>query len=271
MTNATIVLLSVGLIGVPFASHLKAQWLNYPTAGVPKLPNGKPNLAAPTPRTADGKPDLSGIWDADNTGGTAESFTGRRLPPLFENIGARLKDGLPYSRWGRDLVNARLADNSKDSPDARCLPLGILWLHSHVSPRKMLQLPGLVVILYERFTQFRQIFTDGRPLPTDPEPSFFGYSTGKWEGDTLVVQTIGFRDDSWADLSGSPLTESAMVTERFRRTNYGNLEIEITVNDPKAYTVPWTVKLNQVIHLDTELLEFICVDNDKDRTHLVGK
>jgi hypothetical protein len=128
-----------------------------------------------------------------------------------------------------------------------------------------------MVILYERFTQFRQIFTDGRPLPVDPEPSFFGYSSAKWEGDTLVVQTIGFRDDSWADANGSPLTASGKVTERFRRPNYGSLEIEITVDDPKAYTAPWTVRLNQRILLDSELLEFICVDNEKNRSHLVGK
>jgi hypothetical protein len=190
---------------------------------------------------------------------------------LFTNIGTQLKDGLPYSAWGRDVLNARQADNSKDSPDARGLPLGILWLHSHVSPRKILQLPGLVAILYERFTNFRQIFTDGRPLPTDPEPSFFGYSSGKWEGDTLVVQTIGLRDDSWADAGGSPLTEAAKVTERFRRLNYGTLQIEITVDDPKAYTAPWTVKLNQLLQLDTELLEFVCVDDEKNRPHVVGK
>jgi hypothetical protein len=264
-------MLIMAIILIATALGLRGQWLNYPTAGVPQLANGQPNLAAPAPKTADGKPDLSGLWEADRNGGTGTSFTGGQLPPLFTNIGAGLKGGLPLTTWGREVFNARLADNSKDSPDAKCLPLGILWLHSHLSPRKILQLPGLIVILYERFTQFRQIFTDGRPLPADPEPSFFGYSTGKWEGDTLVVQTIGFRDDSWADVSGSPITESAKVTERFRRPNYGNLEIEITVNDLKAYTAPWTVKLNQVIALNTELLEFICVDDEKNRSHVVGK
>ena len=253
------------------ALGLRAQWLNYPTPGIPRLPNGRPNLAAPAPKTSGGLPDLSGVWDADRTGGTGTSFTGAQLPPLFTDIGAGLKGGLPLTAWGRDTLNARLAENSKDSPDAKCLPLGILWLHSHLSPRKVLQLPGLVVILYERFTQFRQIFTDGRPLPADPEPSFFGYSTGKWEGDTLVVQTTGFRGDLWADLNGSPITESAKVTERFKRPDYGHLEIEITVNDPKAYTAPWTVELNQVISIDTELIEFICVDDEKSRSHVVGK
>ena len=264
----------IGILAIMVAAAapaLQAQWLKYPTAGVPRLPNGQPNLTAPTPRTADGKPDLSGVWEASNVGGTALSFVGNLLPPLFTNIGAPLKDGLPYTPWARELVNARRADNTKDSPDTKCLPVGILWLHSHVFPRKILQVPGLVVILYEKNADFRQIFTDGRPLPVDPEPSFFGYSTGKWEGDTLVVQTIGLRDDSWADGGGNPLTESAKVTERFRRLNYGRLEIEITVDDRKAYTAPWTVKLNQNIQLDTDLLEFICVDNDKKLAHLVGK
>lgn len=250
---------------------LAAQWLNYPTAGVPRLPDGKPNLAAPTPKTPEGKPDLSGLWEANKGIGTGVSFAGDPLPPLFTNIGAQIKGGLPYSSWGRDVFNARVAENSKDSPDARCLPIGIVWLHSHLSPRKVLQLPGLVIILYERFTQFRQIFTDGRPLPTSPEPSFFGYSSGKWEGDTLVVKTIGLRDDSWADLSGNPITESATVTERFHRINYGNLEIEITVDDPKAYTASWTVTVSQHIAIDNELLELVCVDNEENRRHLVGK
>jgi hypothetical protein len=263
--KAAIVLMSA------LATPICAQWFNYPTPGIPRTSDGKPNLAAPAPRTADGKPDLSGFWEADKTGGTGTSFTGAQLPPLFNNIGAQLKDGLPFSPWARALSNARQADNSKDSPDAKCLPSGILWLHSHLFPRKMLQLPGLVVILYERLTQFRQIFTDGRSLPIEPEPSFFGYSSGKWEGDTLVVQTIGLRDDTWADSGGSPLTSSAKVTERFRRPNYGNLEIEITVDDPKAYTAPWTVKVKQIIQVDSELLEFICVDNEKNRSHLVGK
>jgi len=253
------------------ALGLRGQWINYPTAGVPRLANGQPNLAAPAPKTADGKLDLSGLWEADRNGGTGTSFTGGQLPPLFTNIGTGLKGGLPLTTWGREVFNARLADNSKDSPDAKCLPLGILWLHSHLSPRKILQLPGLIVILYERFTQFRQIFTDGRPLPADPEPSFFGYSTGKWEGDTLVVLTTGFRDDLWADVSGSPITESAKVTERFRRPNYGNLEVQFTVDDPKAYTKPWSATRYLKIAVNTELIEDICNENNKNLPHMVGK
>jgi len=137
-----------------------------------------------------------------------------------------------------------------------------MQLHNHPQPRKIVQTPDVTVILYEGNAGIRQIFTDGRPLPdNDPQPWWYGYSTGRWEGDTLVVQTSGFKDGEWLDVGGSPLTDAATVTERFRRVNYGNLEIEITVDDPKAYTRPWTVTVNQRIMLDTELIEFICLEN----------
>jgi hypothetical protein len=262
------------LILVALAASLPspAQWLNYPTAGVPRLPNGQPNLSAPAPRAADGTPDLSGLWEADITNATSSPVAGAaQLPPEFTNIAARVKGGLPYRPWARDLFNARQANNGKDSPDGKCLPINILQKHSHPYPRKMIQVPGFIAILYEKNIEYRQIFTDGRPLPVDPQPSFQGYSTGKWDGDTLVVQTIGFQEDTWADGGGNVLTEAAKVTERFRRPNYGNLEIEITVDDPKAYTAPWTIKLNQHIALDTDLLEYSCIENEKDLSHLVGK
>jgi hypothetical protein len=269
MNNKTAWILALVIFAPALA--VQAQWLHYPTAGVPRLPNGQPNLNARAPKAADGRPDLSGLWLANAESGTGLSFTGAPLPALFRNIGARLKDGLPYRQWASDLTNARQADNLKDSPDGKCLPLSILWLHSHLFPSKIVQTSGLVIILYEKGVDYRQIFTDGRPLPVDPQPSFFGYSSGKWDGDTLVVQTNGFRDDLWADLNGNPLTESARVTERFRRPNYGSLQIEVTVDDPKAYTGPWTVTISQHLLLDTDLLEFICLENEKDQTHLVGK
>jgi hypothetical protein len=266
----TVLLILTFAVTVP-AIGLHAQWLTYPTAGVPRLPNGAPNLTAKTPKLADGTPDLSGVWLANPENGTGVSFTGAPLPALFRNIGAQLKDGLPYRPWARDLTNARQADNLKDSPDGQCLPLSITWLASHLFPSKIVQARGLVIVLYEKGVDYRQIFTDGRPLPIDPQPSFFGYSSAKWERDTLVVQTNGFRDGVWADLNGNPLTDAARMTERFRRPNYGNLEIEITVDDPKAYTAPWTVTIKQHLMIDTELLEFICLENEKDREHLVGK
>jgi hypothetical protein len=251
---------------------LSAQWLQYPTAGVPKTPSGMPNLGAPTPRTADGKPDFSGIWEADNTSPCPSyGCADMRMSREFLNIGAGLPGGLPYQPWAAELRNKRMADNGKDDPVSHCQPAGALRLLTYPPYRKITQVPGLMVILSERDMTFRQIFTDGRPLPKDPNPSFTGYSTGHWEGDTLVVQTTGFRDGMWMDRSGSPMTDAATMTERFWRVNYGNLEIEITMDDPKAYTAPWTVKLNQFIVLNTELVEYFCQENEKDQAHLVGK
>ena len=164
-----------------------------------------------------------------------------------------------------------MSDNGKDDPVTHCKPAGALRLLTYPPYRKIVRMPGLMVIMSERDVTFRQIFTDGRPLPKDPQPSFNGYSSGQWDGDTLVVQTIGFRDGMWLDRSGSPMTDAAKLTERFRRVNFGNLEIEITLDDPKAYTAPWTVTLHQFIVLNTELLEYFCQENEKDLPHLIGK
>jgi hypothetical protein len=161
------------------------------------------------------------------------------------------------------LKKQRMADNMKDNPDAHCLPMGNMQFHTHPQPRKIIQAPKVLVILYEGNAGIRQIFLDGRPLPdNDPQPWWYGYSTGTWEGDTLVAQTSGFRDGGWLDVAGSPLTAQATMTERFRRPNFGTLEIEVTVNDPKAYTRPWTVNLTQRLLPDEELIEFICAENE---------
>ena len=260
---------------------LAAQWPPYPTARVPRTPDGKPNLAAPAPRTADGKPDLSGIWRNARGFGTPNAGVGGAagaplldgtIPPRanqFWDIGWGLEGGLPLRPWAAELLKKRIADDGKDNPDAHCLPMGFLQFHNHPEPRKIIQTPGVLLIIYEANSGLRQIFTDSRSLPDkDAEPWWYGYSIGKWEGDTLVVETTGFIDDIWLDVRGSPMTNAAKVTERFRRPNYGNLEIEITVDDPKAYTKPWTVKVNQRIMPDTELIEFIC--EERDATHYVG-
>jgi len=247
-----------------------AQWLNYPTPRVPRLPNGTPNLTAPAPRSPEGTPDFSGLWEF-STAGSNDYLAGVLIAPEYLDIATALKAPLPYRPWARDLRNAREAANSKDDPGGKCLPMGILQNHTHPFPRKMIQVPGLLVILNEKDNTFRQIFTDGRPLPIDPQPSFMGYFSATWDGDTLVVQTIGFREDGWADVAGNPITEAAKVTERFRRPNYGTLEIEFIVDDSKAYTSPWTIKLQQHIKLDTDLLEYVCLENQKDLPHLVGK
>jgi hypothetical protein len=249
-----------------------AQWLHYPTPGIPRTPDGKPNLSAPAPRAPDGKPDFSGIWGwEDNRPCPAEGCPDAKVGQEFFNFGWSLKDGLPYQPWAADLVKARRAASSKDDPQSRCLPRGALRIFTDGTYKKIIQTPGLLIILTERNAMYRQIFTDARPLPDDPNPSWNGYSSGKWEGDTLVVDTIGFRDDGWLDVWGSPLTSAAKVTERFRRPNFGKLEIEITVNDPKAYTKPWTIKLNQPLVTDTEMLDYICQENERDYEHFTAK
>jgi hypothetical protein len=258
---------------------LSAQWPRYPTAGVPKTPDGKPDLTAPAPRTADGKPDFSGMWIRGDGqlgpagGGTrpgpAPSFSAGPPTTTFRDVGANVKEGLPLQPWAADLVKARRAENSKDNPDAHCLPMGLMQFHNHGQPRKIVQTPGLVVIIYEANYGLRQILMDGRALPaSDAQPWWYGYSTGKWEGDTLVAETTGFRDGGWLDIIGPPLTDAAKLTERFRRPNYGTLEIDVTIDDSKAYTKPWTVRVNQRIMLDGELMEFICLENQQFETYL---
>jgi len=189
----------------------------------------------------------------------------------FWNLGASFKDGLPFTPWAAELHRQRVAENSKDNPDAHCLPLGLMQLHTHGQPRKMIQSPDVIVILYEANNGIRQIFTDGRTLPKAPQPWWFGYSVGHWEGDTLAVETTGFRDLGWLDVEGSPITESGKMIERFRRPDYGHLEIEVTIDDPRAYTKPWTVTVHQRILADTDLIEFICQENNRDTPHLAGK
>ncbi|MEO5923595.1 MAG: hypothetical protein ABIR70_07190 [Bryobacteraceae bacterium] len=252
------------LLALPVA----AQWFHLPTPGVPRTRDGKPNLTAPAPRVA-GKPDLSGIWTLQHPPCTGECDY--VAGPEFLNLGAKLPGGLPYQPWAAELVKKRSADLGRDDPVAFCRPAGAVRILTFPPPRKILQLPGQLVILSERDVTFRQIFMDGRKLPVDPAPTFNGFSVGKWEGDTLVVQTIGLREGTWLDRNGSPITEAAKMTERFRRLNYGRLEIELTIDDPGAYTKPWTVKLNQDILLDTELLDYHCSDNEKDAAHVAAK
>ena len=266
----TVVAVAIaGLCAEPLVS---AQWLNYPTPGVPKTASGAPNLEAPTPRTADGKPDLSGMWEPDKN---------QPCPPIgcfdavlakhFLDIGWGRPGGLPFQPWAAALVKARAQQNLIEDPGSNCQPLGIVKNHSMPFIKKIIQIPGLIVILNEREVTYRQIFTDGRPLPVDPQPSYNGYSTGRWEGNDLVVVSKGFRDGIWLDRAGSPITPDATITERFRRENYGHLDIDVTIDDPKAYTAPWTVTLNQFIVLNTEMIDYHCAENEKDSKHFQGK
>jgi hypothetical protein len=260
------------------ASPLAAQWFHYPTPGVPRLADGKPNLHAPTPRTADNKPDFSGVWLQGNAAPCPavlrdgnNCVEAMALSYEARDFAHSLPDGLPYTPWAAALVKERVAGLSKDDPHARCLPPNFPRAFAFPHLQKFIQAPGLVVILDEFNASYRQIFTDARPFPEDPQPSWNGYSSGKWEGDTLVVNTIGFRDDLWLDMKGNPLTSAAKVTERIRRPDYGTLELEITVDDPKAYTKPWTVRLQEVIQVDTELVDEICLENEKSVQHMTGK
>lgn len=260
---------SILVVTVP--SLAPAQWLNYPTPGIPRLPDGKPNLSAPAPRTADGKPDLSGVWYLEAPPCPPGECGDYRGGPEFANFGAKLPGGLPYLPWAAALVKERSAQLGRDDPVGFCKPSSSLRLLTFPPPRKFLQLPGLFVILSERDVTFRQVFMDGRPLPKDPEPAWNGYAVGRWDGDALVVDTIGFRDGVWLDRRGSPMTDAARVTERYRRINFGRLEIDVTVDDPKAYSRPWTVTLTQILAPDTELLDYHCTDNEKDAARMVGK
>jgi hypothetical protein len=261
------------LAAIAAAIPLSAQWVTYPTAGVPKTPSGAPNLGAPMPRTVDGKPDLSGMWEGENTrpcNANSENCTDLPLSNEFISLGYSLKGGLPYQPWAAALVKTRGATQGKDDPASRCLPAGVPRTVAIPTIKKFVQAPGLLAVLDEYNAGYRQIFLDGRPLPQDPQPSWTGYSTAKWDGDTLVVETNGLRDGMWLDAIGSPMTDQARVTERYHRVNYGNMEVEITVNDPKAYTTPWTVKLKYFAVINTDLLDYICLENEKDAKHLAA-
>jgi hypothetical protein len=225
------------------------QW-RQPTAGIPRTPDGKPNLSAPAPRTSDGKPDITGLWKPG--------------PGYVSNIAKDLKpEDVPYQPWAEALYKQRRATDSKDDPTANCIVGGVPRSDLVPYPFKILQVPGMTVILYEAVHSYRQIFTDGRPLPADPTPTWFGYSIGSWEGDTFVVKTSGFNDKGWLDNNGRPVTEMLHVTERFHRKDFGHMDVQITIDDSKAYTKPWTITLPLVFQADDELIEYICDENNK--------
>ena len=250
-----------------FPVMASAQWLPHQDSRIPRRADGTPDMEAPAPRTADGKPDLSGVWQGYGTlGGTAAQAEPEASVPRagFANVAQNMKEPLPLRPEYKALADERRASGGKDNPEATCLPMGIMQFHTQGAPRKYIQTPDVLVILYEASMGIRQIFTDGREFPNnDPQPWWYGYSVGHWEGDTLIVVTKGLRGDEWLDIFGTPLTEAATYTERFRRVNYGRLEIDVTVDDPKAYTAPWTVRVNQRIMPEQELLEFVCLENNR--------
>jgi len=274
-------------ICVALAPSLSAQWPSYPTPGVPRTPDGKPILDAPTPRTPEGKPDLSGIWQLGGFGGGGGGGRGRGAgapatptPPdpnaipvsqFFEVAGRGF--ALPLQPWAAELKKKRMADNSKDNPDVWCLPIGLMQYHNHPQPRQIVQTKNLMLITYESNYGLRYVYMDGRPAPTnDPTPWWFGYSRGWYEGnDTLVVETTNFNGEEragWLDVNGSPYTDALKMTERFRRPNFGSLQIDITIDDPKAYTRPFTVRVNHRLMVDSEMIEFICNENERSTDHI---
>ena len=234
-----------------------AQWLNYPAPGIPRTPDGKPNLAAPAPRTADGKPDLSGIWSGPG-GGSYDRNVARDLKPA------------DIQPWAEAIYQQRVRDLGKDAPRAACLPDPFPYYHI-VDIARFVQAPGLIVVLYQGTTNsmHRTIFTDGRPLPTDPTPTWMGYSTGRWEGDTLVVETGGFNDRGWLDIEGHPHTEALHIIERFHRRDFGHMDLEMTIDDPKTFTRPFSFKIPKTLLPDTDLLESVC-EHDSSPPHMLG-
>lgn len=236
------------------AAPAAAQWLNYPTPDLPRTADGKPNLAAPAPRTADGRPDFSGLWRLNGLG------------YVFNIFGDQPVEMLP---WARELYAKRSITFAKDSPDSNCLPPGPNAGLFGMTPTKFIQTKNVLVVLYEE-APTRQVFLDGRPLPKDPNPTWMGYSVGRWDGDTLVVDTAGYNDRTWLDLTGHPHTESLHVTEKFRRLNTGQMKVEMTFDDPKTYTRPWTISVDAQLVPDTELLEFVCNENEKSSLHYTG-
>jgi hypothetical protein len=248
-------LMAAMLAGVQAGS---AQWINYPEAGVPRGVDGKVNLAAPVQRLAGGKPDLSGVWSPDNL--SYLTYLGADGTPM------------PLRAWANALFLHRQATHGMEDPDANCTLPGVPRIDSVPNPFKILQSPDEVVILYEAFTTFRQVFMDGRKLPEEAEqPAWLGYSVGRWDGDTLVIETSGFNDLTWLDNAGTPHSDELHVTERYHRRDIGHLDIQITIDDPKTFLHPFTVTEHEHLLPDTTLLEFICSENNKDLKHLVSE
>ena len=262
---------------------VSAQWLNQRDRRIPRTRDGKPNLSALAPRAANGKPDLSGIWLTDRT-------PRPEMERLFRGFGAFAVPGddpLEFNKYFLNIMSdfkpaddpirpefaavlKQRARAARDTPTTLCLPMGIPWMNGLPGPRKVVQTPGLTLMIYES-ERTRQIFTDGRKHPSDPDPSWLGYSVGNWEKDTLVVDTVGFNDRTWLDAFGHPHSESLHVVERFHRRDFGHMDLQVTFEDPKMYTKPVTVKYSETLLPDTDLLEYVCTENERSRAHLPGQ
>lgn len=261
----------MGMLLVMLASPAWAQWIGYPTADVPRHADGSVNMEAPVPRLPDGKPDLSGIWISDNTKpGQATPSDGFSLTSSrhMANLGVDMPDGLPYQEWLKPIVKERTDNLAINDPHIRCLPDNFLRAYGLPHMLKFVHKGDLLVVLNEMNAGYRQVFLDGRALPDDPNPSLQGYSSATWSGDTLVIDTIGVKDDTWIDWNGSVLTEHAKVREEISRPDYGHLQVRVTVDDPVAYTKPWSVTLKQRLVVDAELIDEICLENERFVEHM---
>jgi len=258
MTSGTVS--AIAIFTFALSAPLAGQWLNYPTPGIPRTAGGKPNLSGPAPRSADGKPDLSGVWN-------------KISPKYSRNVAADMKAG-DVQPWAEALVQRRQEDLGRDYMNVLCVPLGPGYTVSADSTgaemMKIVQTPGLILILNPDLT-YRQIFLDGRPLEKAPNPSWMGYSVGRWEGDTLVVESFGFNDRTWLDHDGHPHTEALRTTEKYRRRDFGNLDLEVTFSDPGAYAKPWTVAVRAELAADTDLIEWVCNEKGSGLEHWIGK
>jgi len=259
----------VAMTVLSLTASIGAQWLNHPSPGVPRTKDGKVNLSARAPKTRDGKPDLSGIWRAaPDPLGKPENVEYEIFPRYFANIAKDLKPEDIVLRPSADTVfKERLASRGKNAPEAYCVPVGVPGINTFPIPFKIVQMPRLIIMLFEKDTTYRQIFMDGRQLPDDPNPSFMGYSIGRWEGDALAVDSIGFRDDGWLDRMGHPHSGRLRLTERYRRRDFGHMSIEITIDDASTYEKPFTYTQPAVLLPDTDLLEYFCTENEKDVRH----
>lgn len=267
---------AIALLLTAASVPLAAQWLDHPDARIPRTKDGKPNLTAPAPRL-NGKPDLSGLWQAERT--PPDEYTrvlGDQFTALQIDHGVITKHVLNVF-WGLKPEEEPLRPEAAailkqrrvsplGSPNSRCLPGGIPHA-MFVLTFKMTQTPREIVMLPEADPP-REIYTDGRSLPKDPLPSWMGYSVGKWEGDTLVVETNGLNEQAWIDGAGHPRSESMRITERYRRRDFGHMDLEITFDDPKYYTRPFSIKAGFLLVPDSDRLEYVCAENEKQRGHL---
>jgi len=260
-----------------FGTATQAQWLNYREAGTPVTEGGKVDLSAPAPRTPDGKPDLTGVWRIQRTAQASRVNNVQAGPAgvdpgsLSANIFRDMKpEDIPEKPEGAKVRIDRTKDGKRLNPSVFCLPMGIPTNNFVVEVVKFVQAPKEIIVMYEVDGTHRQIYTDGRPLPEDPSPSWLGYSTGKWDGDTLVVETNGFNDKTWLDMNGHPHSEALRLTERYHRRDYGHMDVEMTFNDTVYYSKPFTIKFTHQLVPDSDILEAICAENERSRAHLMG-